>query len=198
MKVVQSTMRWFANLSIKRKLTFLYLFGSLSVLLFSLVIFAPAEYWLYKNLITKELGTMSRVVGFSSRAALAFGDSRAASRMLNAVGADERIIDAVLYTNESEVLAEYHRQGSNKDRQALLPKPEQMGITWNESTVELLREVTLDGEKVGVIHLIADLKGLEQHFQTFSIICLITIVVSMMVFIPHCRSSTNVLFQIQL
>ena len=163
------------NLSINRKLAGINLVASFGALLLAFLVFVPIETALYRKALSRELTILADMLGYSSRAALAFEDKEAAVRMIGAVTGKDNILQAALLSRDKSILALYTKSGGiNKAPSIPIPKYETLpdGLSWEHDQVSLFTEVVFDGERVGYLHLASSLQPLYDEFARFAFVCL--------------------------
>ena len=84
-------MRWFRNLSIRRKLTLIIISVSALVLLVSTLINVTHEYRERRANLIQEISTLAEIIGRNSDAAILFEDPGRAQSMLNSLNAKSEI-----------------------------------------------------------------------------------------------------------
>jgi two-component system, sensor histidine kinase and response regulator len=112
-----------------------------------------------RRVLLSQLVTLTDVVSQNSTAALSFGDADAATEVLSAFRADDRIVTACLYDASSKPFARYVR-----DAESILcpPDPDHTGV--NENAYRTVRRPVLrKGEYVGKLLIICDTRDLRQQ-----------------------------------
>ncbi|PXW93421.1 signal transduction histidine kinase [Sphaerotilus hippei] len=97
-----------------------------------------------------QLETLMGVTAINSRAALAFGDARAAGETLAALQVKSNVVEAVLHRSDGTELARYVRP-VERPPSVLLP------AAWLDEQISLRLPVSLDGEVVGELEMRAGL-----------------------------------------
>ncbi len=103
-------MKFFRNLSIRRKLIALMLLGTVSVVSITLSIFTVNELISSRRGVLDELSAIARVIGISTASSLVFNDQKSAKEMLSAINAQPDIISAGVYLADGNLFAEYHKE----------------------------------------------------------------------------------------
>jgi hypothetical protein len=99
------------DLPVRRKLAIVILATCSVVLVLACAILAAFHFVQARRALTGEMTIRARIVGQSSRAALAFQDEDEARRSLAALSTDPHVRFARLFDADGTVFAEYVRQG---------------------------------------------------------------------------------------
>ncbi len=169
-------MRFFRDLSIKRKLTSMMMIISIVALLVSCASFIVYDQIFSRRAMAEELTSLAEIIGGNSTAALTFNDQDSAAEILSALRARPHIISASLYTRDGKPFATYAR-----DNQAAAfspPPPQSNSIRWRNDNFELFRTINLDGEKLGTLYLDSDLRELQSRLVRYSWIVVIILLAS--------------------
>jgi signal transduction histidine kinase/DNA-binding response OmpR family regulator len=146
---------------------------------------------------------LTDIIGWNSTAALAFNDYKAATEILAGLHATPDIMAAFLYDTSGNKVAQYLAHGINETKFSdYLKKDHVSKILQKTMTPEtsahvdghyddffhMLRKVSLNGETMGVVQLVYNLKTLTEkmtHFYTLmSVIFLVTLLA--IIFIASC------------
>src|SRR3954468_5653365 len=146
------------NLSIKRKLTLITLGTSSLALVLSSLSFLIYDLISFRNLLSQDLETQGEIIGNNSAAAMAFKDKVAATATLWALKAKEDVVSAALYTTDGRMFAYYVRAKADAPPPALAAAPQDRGLRFAAGKLEIAREVTLNGDDVGVLFLQSDMR----------------------------------------
>ena len=92
---------------LRRKLTLVMMFTSVSTLVLTVGAFFVLEVRQFQDSLVRELHTVAGLVGGSSRAALEFEDQREGHLTLEVLRADPRIVVAALYDQNGQLFAAY-------------------------------------------------------------------------------------------
>jgi two-component system, sensor histidine kinase and response regulator len=120
--------------------------------------------------VLSETAAMADVVALNSASALMFSDKAAASQSLQALRARQEVEGAKLFDDRGNLFAEYR----NKLRQEQPPAPwtpesaSHIFSAMFAPSAQILRPVTVDGERVGEVSIVLDLAPLRADllFQT--------------------------------
>lgn len=165
-------MRQFDNLSIQNKLAVLLsVTASIAIILFG-TLSAWHEQAQAKRAATESLATLADIVVLTSASALAFNDADSAQQTLTALSAKPDIIAALLYNQTASLFARFVRNGvhlpelqAQFDPRVIIQN--QGSINENRASyLHVLRPILLEGEVVGVIHLVENLQHINQTLLT--------------------------------
>ena len=155
------------NLSIKRKLMLITMLTSGVAVVLSSAGFLVYDLTSFRHSLTQDLVTQAEIIGYNSAAAMAFRDEAAATVTLSALQAKEDIVSAVLYTHDGKIFAQYFNTNARK---SVLPPPGQEGYRFEGSYLDVYRDVTLNGEPVGILFLRSDMRQWNSRAKRYAII----------------------------
>jgi signal transduction histidine kinase len=155
----------FARLPIARKLALIVTSTTLGALLLASMSFVAYDAWDARQTLRRELVILGQIVADRSIAALSFGDDRSATETLHALGARPSILEAALLDADGQTLARFSRSGG-PDPAPLLDTPP-AGIRFAEGRLQLVRQIALEGEVIGTLILVSDLRELGQRQARF-------------------------------
>ena len=115
------------------------------------------EFYSFRSENSAQLSTITGVLGENSAAALVFEDSRHAGETLTALRTIPSVRWAGLYNKRGDLFASYRR-----DSNSTPPPPRVLPAGWYKERAGLIvvRDVELEGEKVGTISVLSDQSGL--------------------------------------
>ena len=165
------------NLSIKGKLMLITMLTSSAALVLSSASFLIYDLISFRHLLTLDLMTQAQIIGYNSAAAMAFRDEAAATATLSALTAKEDIVAAVLYSPDGTIFAHYFPNGSAHP--STLPgRSQENGYRLEGGYLEVFRDVTLNGERVGTLFLQSDQRQWSVRARRYSAIVGIFVLVS--------------------
>jgi signal transduction histidine kinase len=178
------------DLPIRQKLMFIISATAVVVLLMATLAFVGNEIFATWHSSLQDLSTTAQMIGSNSTAAIAFDDEAAGADMLKALASKRWIEFACLYDAKGAVFARYSRPGVHHKpmtRPAEItgasPFPE--GVSersfmsgWH---LHLVREIVVDGERIGAILLIKDMREINASVSRYLAIAGAIIVLSGMV-----------------
>ena len=164
------------NLSIKRKLMLITMLTSTTALVLSSVSFLIYDLVSFRRQLSQDLRTEAQIVGFNSGAAMAFKDESAASTTLSALKAKDDIVAAALYSPDGKLFARYFRAGNSLPA-SLPPHGEQDGYHFEEGYLQVFQRVTMNGERVGTLFLLSDMRQWSIRARRYTSIIVIVVLI---------------------
>ena len=165
------------NLSIKGKLMLITMLTSSAALVLSSASFLIYDLISFRHLLTLDLMTQAQIIGYNSAAAMAFRDEGAATATLSALTAKEDIVAAVLYSPDGTIFAHYFPNGTAHPS-ALPGRSQENGYRFEGGYLEVFRDVTLNGERVGTLFLQSDQRQWTLRARRYSAIVGIFVLIS--------------------
>ena len=179
-------MKWkFKDIPIRSKLMLIMAMTAGFALLLSSSAVIVNEYISVRQMVSEELSSLADVVGWNSAAALTFDDSKAARETLAALKSKPEIIAAFLYDKEGRLFAQYsiYKSDHNKSGMEMAkgiidlgPLPDRLSASGevtqykHNGYLHLIRPVVLEGEQIGMIHLVDDMSRINRILNTYFII----------------------------
>ncbi len=188
-------MKRFKDYSIRVKLTFLMLVIAAAVVVLSTVTLALDEMITMRANAKQQLATLAEVIGLNSKAVLAFEDKFAAKETLATLQVKPNIIAAFITDKEDHLFTQYHPSYTHKYilfDEINLDKPwadtpsgwKQIlskGF-WTIQTEIVSKPIFLDGEKIGSIILLDDMRFLKaaliSHLKTVLFVIISAILIA--------------------
>jgi signal transduction histidine kinase/CheY-like chemotaxis protein len=159
-------MRHFANLSIRRKLTVLFMaISGFTALAVSgpMVIY---DLMTFRHAVSQNLGVLGDVLAGNSTAALTFHDAESARDVLRALQAEPNVTAACIYTPDGKPFAKYARDEKNS---GFIPLPPQAESTqFKNGHLVQFRKIVLAGETIGTLYLESDLERLHARLRGYA------------------------------
>ncbi len=178
------------DLPIRQKLMLIISATAVLVLIMSTLAFVGNELVATWRSSLQDLSMTAQIIGSNSTAALAFRDEAAGTDMLKALSSKRWIEYACLYDAKGAVFAKYSRPGAGRMPGArpshvsgVSPFPE--GASERSFTngwhFHLVREIVVDGERIGAILIIKDMHEINASLVRYLAIAGVIIVLSGMV-----------------
>ncbi len=165
------------DISVKRKLTLIILFTSLSVLLLACLALAAYEMVIFRQGMAQDMSVLADVLGHNSTAALSFQDDNAARETLSALAAERQIVAACLYDKDGKRFADYARPGSLRDFPSAPPAE---GYHFERDYLVLSHPILLNEKQLGTIYLQADLQRMYDRLKSYGVIVAIIVVLALL------------------
>src|SRR5690349_13597657 len=140
-------MSWFRNMSLRQKLTSLFM--TIAIFVAAAIVFPMVTYDTVqiRSAMADDLETLGDVLAANSTAALLFEDANGAREVLQALRAQPNITRAFTYKPDGTVLARYVR-GRNEERWSV-PEPRPDTTSFQSDRLILFRNVAVAGEAAG-------------------------------------------------
>jgi PAS domain S-box-containing protein len=152
--------------SISRKLKVITLTTTGVALLVASAAFVAYDVIAFRQSMASDLSTLAKVMESNTTAALSFDDRDSANEVLSALVAKPNIIRARIYDKDSELFAEYVRQGVSGD--LTLAVQQQSNVAFTDKFLIASEVIDLDGEKIGTVYLISDLEALRSRRNRYA------------------------------
>ncbi|WP_447969391.1 response regulator [Nitrospira sp. M1] len=165
----------FDKASLKFKLLFMMLATTGIALLSSYGILILNDLYLLRQASVRELAIHANVLGSNSTAALAFHDPDAAEEILGGLRFHPDITQAIIFERDGSVLAQYDLGGHGS---LTLKAAGMQSSKLSLNSVSIIRDITLNGERLGNIYLRLSLSVLGTRLQEIIGITLLVFVVS--------------------
>jgi two-component system, sensor histidine kinase and response regulator len=169
-------MRHFGDLSIRHKLTALFMaISGLTALAVScpMVIY---DLMTFRHAVSQNLGVLGDVLAGNSTAALTFHDAESARDVLQALRAEPNVTAACIYTSDGKPFAKYARDSSNSG--FIPPSPQNETTQFKNGHLVQFRKIVLAGETVGTLYLESDLERLHSRLRGYTLNFLMTLLVT--------------------
>src|SRR6202140_1647933 len=169
-------MRHFGDLSIRHKLTVLFMaisgFTALAVSC-PMVIY---DLMTFRRSVSQNLGILGDALAGNSTAALTFRDAEAAREVLRALRAEPPVITACIYTSDGTPFAKYARDEKNSG--FIPPSPQAETSQFKNGHLVQFRKIVLAGETVGTLYLESDLERLHARLRGYAFTFVSTLLIT--------------------
>jgi signal transduction histidine kinase/CheY-like chemotaxis protein len=159
-------MRHFGDLSIRRKLTVLFM---ASAGFAALAVSAPMvtqDVLTFRQAVAQNLAVLGDVLAGNSTAAITFRDAEAAREVLRALRAEPNVTAACIYTADGKPFAKYARDA--KDSDFTPPSPQAESTQFTNGHLVQFRKIVLAEETVGTLYLESDLERLHSRLRAYA------------------------------
>ena len=145
------------------------------VLIMTCAAFFVYEYITAREMLRRQISTMSQIIATNSTAALAFDNQKDASEILNALKAEKNIKAAALYDENGNLFAKYPAMTHSFYFPVHVGR---LGYFFTGEYLEGFQPVELEGVRLGTIFLRSDMQAMYNRFFLYGIIAVIFIVIS--------------------
>jgi len=169
-------MRRFGDLSIRRKLTVLFMAVSGFTACAVSGPMATYDVLTFKHTAAQNLAVLGDVLAGNSTAALTFRDSDSARDVLRALRAEPDVIAACVYTSDGKPFAKYARAA--EDLGLVPPTAQTESTLFKYGHLIQFRKIMLAGESVGTLYIESDLERQHARLRQATLTFLITLLVT--------------------
>ena len=169
-------MRYFDDLSIRQKLTALFLAISGFTALAVSCPMAIYDLVTFRHAVAQDLAVLGDVLAGNSTAALTFRDAESAQDVLRALRAEPDVIAACIYTADGKPFARYVREAN--DSGFIPPAPEAEATQYGNGHLVQFRKIVLAGETVGTLYIESDLERLHSRLRGYAFTFILSLLVT--------------------
>ena len=169
-------MRHFGDLSIRHKLTVLFMAISGFTALAVSCPMAIYDVVTFRHAVAQNLAVLGDVLAGNSTAALTFRDAESARDVLRALRAEPDVTAACIYTSDGKPFAKYSRD--EKDSGLVPPVPQAESTQFKNGHLVQFRKIVLAGETVGTLYIESDLERLHARLRGYTITFVLTLLVA--------------------
>jgi two-component system sensor histidine kinase/response regulator len=170
-------MRHFGDLSIRHKLTALFLAISGFTALAVSCPLAIYDLVTFRHAVAQNLAVLGDVLAGNSTAALTFRDAESARDVLRALRAEPDVIAACIYTADGKPFAKYARE--ENDFSFIPPAAEAEATQFRNRHLIQFRKIVLAGETVGTLYIESDLERLHSRLRGYAFAFVSTLLVTL-------------------
>jgi signal transduction histidine kinase/ActR/RegA family two-component response regulator len=145
----------FKDLPIRHKLRWIALLSILMTIVPVGIIMISLDYMSTTKAVVGNFQAAARMAGGNASVSMLFGDPDGGKKVLEALGADKRVLEALLYDEQGVLFAETR---TRKVASSPGDSSTQPGVRIEGDRADIVEPVVLDGERLGFIHLHADLQ----------------------------------------
>jgi two-component system sensor histidine kinase/response regulator len=170
-------MRHFGDLSIRHKLTVLFLAISGFTALAVSCPLAIYDLVTFRHAVAQNLAVLGDVLAGNSTAALTFRDAESARDVLRALRAEPDVIAACIYTADGKQFAKYAREAN--DSGFIPPAAQAEATQFRNGHLVQFRKIVLAGETVGTLYIESDLERLHSRLRGYAFAFVLTLLVTL-------------------
>ncbi len=159
----------FKKLSIPHKLTAIIMLACIIILIMTSGIAILTEKYLFRQGMVDKIMSLSRIVGANSRYALVYRNPETAEDTLSTLSAEHHINAAIIFDGDGKPFASYRNPSQtsmDKGRCLALPsvlEREEETYCITSDHLAMFTPIFLDGEKIGSVYLLSDMKELQRR-----------------------------------
>jgi PAS domain S-box-containing protein len=166
------------QISIKRKIIAVTMLTAVVVLALAIAAFMAYDLTTFREAQKRSLVTLAQVTAENSSAAVAFGNEKDATDILNALRREPQIVAAALYNGSGALFMTYP---TNLPAAMFPARAEPNSFHFQNGHLFLFQDVTRDNNLLGHFYLESDLRYFYQRVRIYSAIAGLIMVVSLMV-----------------
>lgn len=144
-------------------------------LLVACAAFAAADFITSRHAIEANLDMLADVIGTSTATSLMFSDHETARVLLSALRAKPSIVAVSIYTAAGTPFADYSTDGGARPWSA-----PPIGSRYRGKYVEVVRDIVFDGEIIGRVYLVDDMRGLINRMKRYAVVALLVLLASLL------------------
>jgi PAS domain S-box-containing protein len=168
-------MRFFRNISIKKKLSLIALLTCVTALGLASVALLFNEVKVFRRNLLTEVTAQSQMLAGLTTAALTFDDKSAADELLAELGGQKHIDQAFIF-QKGRIFASYHRADLKSTDDPAEPKED--GYEFRSNQLILHRLVMMKEKQLGSLILVANTGGLQSRLWQYGLILMGVFLVS--------------------
>jgi two-component sensor histidine kinase len=135
-----------------------------------------------KSSQVKDMETLADMVGSNSTAALSFSNPDDARETLEALRVKQHVVAGGIYDSDDRLFARYTRPGLADF--TFPPAAQSPGYRFVDNSLEIFRDIDLEGENIGRVYLKADMGELRSRLNNFVMtVILATIIILLLAFV---------------
>ena len=192
-------MKKFRDISIRRKLTLIIVVISSVSLLLASIAFIATDRINTREALGNNLRTMAEIIAANSSAALLFGDTLAAEENLGFLEAQEHIEAVAIFGLDGSEFVSYRKESTGHTHPRK-PDIKTNNILFRDNHIELLSNITHEGEIIGAVYIRSDTKAVQERLIWFlEIVCIVlltSLLVTLMLSAQMQRIITDPLLQL--
>ena len=168
----------YRDASIKRKLTSVILCTcalGLSLASMAIEIYERAS---FRESMISGLAANADSLGQATAASLTFEDKKFAEQTLGTIRSEHYVMAVILYAKSGKVFAEYRRSGLGAEFKT--PTWKEEGTQFDQASLTVYRNISLDGGKAGSIAIVSDLSELQSKMRQYRKISALVLLVSIL------------------
>ena len=164
------------RMRLKSKFLLILLFTSSLSLLFACTVLVMNDLVEYRQSLVTELIDQAGLVGENSSAALVFHDQETAQEIVSAFEHQSNILQAMLLTPQGNILAQY-KPGPLPN---VSTSTDQVLTTVSWESVEIIRPIILNEEKVGILYVQSNLQEMYDHLEHLLTIMIYAMIIAIL------------------
>jgi PAS domain S-box-containing protein len=171
----------FGYFSIKKKLIWISMIVSASVMLLSSIAFVVYEGIIFRDTMVRELTIFADIIGINSASSLIFNDPVSAKATLNPLKTKPSIISAGIYGRNGQIFAEYNKNNNiNSPHAPQNLRDRTDGYRFDGDCLVLFKRITSEGEQIGMVYIQSDLSEMESRLIQYAGIVMSVLILALL------------------
>lgn len=172
-------MRFFPALSIRGKLTLMFMAASGTAVVLACVAFISYDSYTFRLSKIQDVATLAEIIGSNSTGALTYQDANSATDVLRALSSKKQISEACIYDRQGQAFAMYSRD--TKDAE-FTPPPARASTNFFEGGhLILFRNIMLMQDKIGTVYIRYELSELSERHKRYAAMLVLVVLGSLFV-----------------
>jgi signal transduction histidine kinase/CheY-like chemotaxis protein len=155
--------------SIRTKLTRMMMFASAVSLMLATAMLAAYDYKQARETLARDLDVTADMVGVNVRSALDFDDRDFPSDVLERLESKPQLQAARIFDAKGAQFTDWTRRNS-QFHPTLPDSPQPTGYEFKADSLQLYREIVIDGKRLGTVYLECDLSGLSERLLSYCMV----------------------------
>ena len=166
MAVFRKTIRFFKDIPIRSKLRLIIMAVSLVGVMIAACFLVVADVRNVRSTVAAELDMGYKLIVQNLTEALQNNDITKAQKTLGVFRNNKNIVEAYIITQNQKVFAQYRRDGIQQLSAEQILNAQKDSI-FGISSVELFKEIRIDGQRAGFLYISSDLQNLEGRLHRY-------------------------------
>jgi signal transduction histidine kinase/DNA-binding response OmpR family regulator len=172
-------MRFLPKLSIRGKLTLMFMATSGTAVIVACVAFISYDSYTFRLSKIQDVAALAEIIGSNSTGALTYQDANSATDVLRALSSRKEISQACIYDRQGQAFAKFARDTGDAD---FSPPPARDGTDFFENgRLFLFRNIMLQGDRIGTVYIRYDLSELSERHTRYAAMLVLVVLGSLFV-----------------
>lgn len=182
--------------SLSRKLTLMNMLVSGAALVLASIAFFGYDVITFRTNLINNTATQAQIISYNTVSPLIFNDALSAQHTLSAFRAAKRIVYAGVYNTKGEFFAGYWRDQPSQPYPLPAFRVDQNQRFWyGHRQFARIQTIVFEGKPVGIVYLISDLSAIYDRLESYAVILLAILLVSLFAALGLSRLSQRVISQ---
>jgi len=160
-------MRLLASLSIRSKLTLMFMLASGVALLSACAAFISYDSYTFRLSKAQDVAAIAEIIGSNSTGALTYQDPNSAQEVLQALRSKAQVSQACIYDRQGRPFAKYSRESAGSGFPP--PAPQSSSYSFQAGHLILFHDIVLADEKIGTVYIRYELSELRERIRRYAV-----------------------------